>query len=107
MQAPGITLKSAALTYKHTILFQDLTLHFPASTWTTVLGQTGIGKSSILRALASLTALDAGTIITTDNAPLINRIAYMTQDAGLLPWYSVLDNVLIGCRLRGRVTQTL
>ena len=104
MSAPSVTLKNAALTYHHARLFQDLTVHFPAGTWTTILGQTGIGKSSILRALANLAPLDAGTIMTNDTLPLSGRIAYMTQDAGLLPWCSVIDNVLLGPTLRGKVT---
>lgn len=104
MSSPGITLNEASVTYQQVALFDQLTLHFPAARWTTILGQTGIGKSSILRELANLTPLDAGTINPNDGLPLAGRIAYMTQDAGLLPWCSVLENVLIGYTLRGRVT---
>ena len=104
MSAPSVTLHNATLIYDQISLFQDLNLHFPAGSWTTILGQTGIGKSSILRALADLAPLDTGSITTGDRLPLAGRIAYMTQDAGLLPWCSVIDNVLLGPTLRGKVT---
>ena len=106
MSAPSVTLDNATLIYDRVSLFEDLSMHFSAGSWTTILGQTGIGKSSILRALADLAPLDAGSITTGDTVPLAGRIAYMTQNAGLLPWCSVIENVLLGPTLRGKVTAT-
>jgi putative hydroxymethylpyrimidine transport system ATP-binding protein len=78
-------------------------LTLPAGQWTCLLGPSGVGKTSLLRLIAGLTS-DAkvkNPIQTSDNRPLTGRLAYMAQQDLLLPWYSVLDNVLIGARLRG------
>lgn len=42
------------------------------------------------------------TITTSDGLPLTDRVAYMGQTDLLLPWLSVLDNVLLGRYLRGQ-----
>ena len=55
-----------------------------------MLGRSGVGKTSLLRWLAGL----------LPGTRPIGRIAYMAQQDLLLPWLSVLDNVLLGYRLR-------
>lgn len=68
-----------------------------------LLGRSGSGKSTLLRALAEIDheALGAGEI------RLPERLSVIFQDARLLPWMRVLDNVLLGVtnrehRQRGR-----
>jgi sulfonate transport system ATP-binding protein len=57
-----------------------------------LIGASGSGKSTLLRAVAGLDheAEGEGTIETPD------RIAVAFQDARLLPWKRVLDNVVLG-----------
>ncbi len=55
-----------------------------------LLGRSGSGKSTLLRALAGLDREVVGSIRVPD------RRAVVFQDARLLPWASVLDNVVLG-----------
>lgn len=57
-----------------------------------LLGRSGSGKSTLLRALAGLDheANGAGEIVVPD------RLSVVFQDARLLPWKRVLDNVVLG-----------
>ena len=57
-----------------------------------LLGRSGSGKSTLLRAIAALDheATGSGEIV----AP--RRISVVFQDARLLPWKRVLDNVVLG-----------
>jgi sulfonate transport system ATP-binding protein len=57
-----------------------------------LLGRSGSGKSTLLRALADLDfeAFGSGEIAAPTN------IAVVFQDARLLPWMRVLDNVVLG-----------
>jgi len=79
----------------------DITL--PAGSWTCLLGPSGVGKSTVLRLMLGLETggVFAGTISPSDGQPLDGRISYMAQSDLLLPWLSVIDNIMIGDRLRG------
>ena len=57
-----------------------------------LLGRSGSGKSTLLRALAGLDRDVVGAIEVPE------RRAVVFQDARLLPWASVLDNVVLGLR---------
>lgn len=98
-----IQVSGASLRWDNQIIFQDLDLHLSSGDWTCVLGQSGVGKSTLVRLLAGITALDAtlsADISCSDNQPLQGRVAWMAQQDLLLPWLSVLDNIMLGPRLR-------
>jgi len=57
-----------------------------------LLGRSGSGKSTLLRALAGIDHEAEGT----GEMALPPRIAVIFQDARLLPWLRVLDNVTLG-----------
>lgn len=100
--APGIQLKQASVFYPAHIIFSNLDLTLDAGKWTGLLGKSGIGKSSLLRLIAGFIDPQNSLfeLTTSDQAPLTSRIAYLPQQDTLLPWLNVLDNVLIGFRLR-------
>lgn len=99
----SVTVSRARLTYGGTLLFSDLTLDLPAGRTTCLLGPSGVGKTTLLRILAGLAEPEPPTCVTTgDGQPLAGRIAYMAQQDLLLPWLTILDNVLLGDRLRHR-----
>ena len=96
-----VTVRQASLSYAGAPLFQrlDFTLH--GGQCTCLLGPSGVGKSSLLRLIAGLLAPEEGDVACSDRRPLAGRLAWMGQDANLLPWLSVMGNVTLGARLRG------
>ncbi|MGF1610186.1 MAG: ABC transporter ATP-binding protein [Kiloniellales bacterium] len=99
--APAIVLRDAGLRYGGAVLFDSLQLTLAAGCTTCLLGPSGIGKTSLLRLIAGLADEVSGTASDSQGRPLDGRIAYMAQQDLLLPWLSLLDNVLLGPRLRG------
>jgi len=98
----SVTLTGATLAYGGRTVFRDLSLELPAGRITCLLGVSGVGKSSLLRLIAGLAPEGAsGRAAASDGAPLAGRIAFMDQRDLLLPWLDVLENVLLGARLRG------
>ncbi|MCY9863735.1 ABC transporter ATP-binding protein [Vibrio coralliirubri] len=101
----GVQLSNASLRYNdsdHATL-SGLSLSLNAGKWTVLLGRSGCGKTTVLRYLAGL--LDdkvewQGTLATSDELPLTDRIAYMAQQDLLLPWLSVIDNVCLSHRFQ-------
>jgi sulfonate transport system ATP-binding protein len=67
-----------------------------------LLGRSGSGKSTLLRALAGLDGLDRGTgaqrfdPLGSGEVTAPARRAVVFQDARLLPWARLLDNVVLG-----------
>jgi sulfonate transport system ATP-binding protein len=63
-----------------------------------IVGRSGCGKSTLLRLLAGLEASSAGEIAFDGDTSGRRRsdVRMMFQDARLLPWKRVLDNVALG-----------
>jgi NitT/TauT family transport system ATP-binding protein len=68
-----------------------------------LVGPSGSGKSTLLRVLAGLQAPERGQALIDDE--LITqpsaRVAVMFQDANLMPWRTVIDNIALPLELGG------
>lgn len=68
-----------------------------------LVGPSGSGKSTLARAFAGLQALSAGRVWLGDapvNGPL-REVGMMFQQANLMPWRTVLDNIALPLELTG------
>ncbi|MCC6920912.1 MAG: ABC transporter ATP-binding protein [Alphaproteobacteria bacterium] len=90
-----IDLLGVTLTFGSAPLFAGLNLAIEPGAFVCLLGPSGVGKSTLLRAIAGLVPLAAGAIY------LDGRAALMAQDDALMPWARPLANVTLGDRLRG------
>ncbi|WP_428376482.1 ABC transporter ATP-binding protein [Lichenicoccus sp.] len=100
MKPPGLDISGLTLAYGAQTLFRDLALGVPAGRFMVMLGASGVGKSSLLRVAAGLASPMAGCVTATDGQLLQGRIAWMGQQDLLYPWLTILDNVMLGARLR-------
>lgn len=81
-------------------VLKQISLAIPAGQFVTVVGRSGCGKSTLLRLLAGLEQPDGGTL-QAGNASLgalRDSTRLMFQDARLLPWRTVRDNVGLGLK---------
>ncbi len=79
-------------------VLHQLNLDIQPGEFVAIVGRSGCGKSTLLRLLAGLDSVTGGTI-TLDGRPaseLKDDVRMMFQDARLLPWRTVLQNVSIG-----------
>jgi len=92
-------------------IIDDLSLSLPAGHIGCLLGESGCGKTTVLRAIAGFEpvlaghiALDGAVISSPDAqvAPELRRVGMMFQDYALFPHLSVSQNVAFGLRRLSR-----
>jgi len=98
-----IDLRHLQKSYASRQVLKSLNLHIAPGEFVAVIGRSGCGKSTLLRLLAGLERADAGTLQLRNHQspaaiPTIqdSGTRVMFQDARLLPWKTVLDNVRLG-----------
>lgn len=74
------------------VILDRLDIELYAGEFVALLGRSGSGKSTLLRALAELD----DEVVGTGELHVTNNRAVVFQDARLLPWARVLDNVVLG-----------
>ena len=97
---PGLRIRGLTLRYDMRAIFENLDLDVDGGQFVVLLGTSGVGKSSLLKIVAGLSTPSSGGVTATDGVPLKGRIAYMGQQDLLYPWLSVIENVMLGSRLR-------
>lgn len=85
-----------------TVALQSASLEVRAGEFVSLLGPSGCGKSTVLRLVAGLDQPTAGRVDTPAwRDPGQARTGFVFQDATLLPWADVFDNVWLPLRLAG------
>ncbi|SAK67800.1 ATP-binding cassette domain-containing protein [Caballeronia ptereochthonis] len=94
---PAVSLRGVEKRFGERRVLRDLDLSIERGGFVSIVGRSGCGKSTLLRLIAGLEDTTGGAVqhhaASPDDAL---RIRIMFQDARLLPWKSVLDNVMLG-----------
>jgi len=93
--APVVWARALARNFEARAVLADIDLQIARGEFVALLGRSGSGKSTLLRALAMLDREVAGS----GELRVAEHRALVFQDARLLPWLRVLDNVLLGLRV--------
>ncbi|MEE7471567.1 ABC transporter [Methylorubrum populi] len=102
--APHLSLEAVAYRYGPHPVLDRIDLAVAAGERVGILGRSGVGKSTLLQLLAGLVAPASG-VVRLAGVPVRGPVpgcTVMFQRPALLPWASVLDNVLLPARLSGR-----
>lgn len=111
--AQGVHLQTLQLTkrYGEREVLKQVQLDVRPGEFIAIVGRSGCGKSTLLRLVAGLEEASAGQLLIDAGDAREQRrqnrdTRIMFQDARLLPWKRVLDNVILGlpdsARERGR-----
>ena len=74
----------------------DVSLHLAAGSFTCIVGPSGCGKSTLLRILGDLETPTVGQVHNHLPAGRVPRSAFVFQEHGVFPWFTVLQNVAFG-----------
>ena len=91
---PGGTFRAVA----------PLDLSIDVGRFVSLVGPSGCGKSTLFNIIAGLLAPTEGRVLIDgdDATGTIGRVGYMLQKDLLLPWRTVLDNVILGMEIQGK-----
>ena len=80
----------------------DLTIE--TGRFVSLVGPSGCGKSTLFNVIAGLLQPTEGRVLIDgeDATGTIGRVGYMLQKDLLLPWRTVLDNVILGMEIQGK-----
>ncbi len=81
-----------------------LELSIETGRFISLVGPSGCGKSTLFNIIAGLLPPTEGRIVIDgdDATGTIGRVGYMLQKDLLLPWRTVLDNVILGMEIQGK-----
>ncbi|MCQ2009906.1 ABC transporter ATP-binding protein [Sporolactobacillus sp. STSJ-5] len=81
----------------------DTDLRVENGRFVSIIGPSGCGKSTLFNIIAGLIKPSSGRILLDgkDITQESGHVGYMLQKDLLLPWRSILDNVIIGLEIRG------
>ena len=83
------------------LALQNVSIRVEKGEFVSLLGPSGCGKSTLLRLVSGLTPASAGSITVNGMTPVNARelMSFIFQDATLLPWRTVEQNVGLGMEL--------
>src|SRR5215207_2492760 len=98
--AAKIQFRSAAYTVDSTVILDGITLEVREGDTVILLGESGCGKTTTLKMINRLIEPTAGEVLVEGKATtewdvieLRRHIGYVLQEAGLMPHFSVADNI--------------
>lgn len=109
---PRVELRDVVKLYgkpgRETPALAGISLRAERSEFVSLIGPSGCGKSTLFNIIAGLSEPTSGEV-RFDGARPLNRLglsAYMPQKDLLLPWRTVLDNVVLGLEIQGADRET-
>ena len=111
MSGSSVTLRDVRQVFSSDVVaIESMSLDVAAGEFLAILGPSGCGKSTLLRLIAGLDRPTSGTVEVArpSDAARTDRpgghrfdVAYVFQDAHLLPWRTVLSNAALPLELQG------
>jgi NitT/TauT family transport system ATP-binding protein len=99
---PEIALERVSKTYRTGAMALDgISLTVERGEFVTFLGPSGCGKSTLLKLVSGLSPVSSGQVRVNGMTPMNARqlMSFIFQDATLLPWRTVEQNVGLGMEL--------
>ena len=102
----AIQVRDLHVAYGSTPVLHGVSLDFTPGTFTALLGSSGCGKTTLLRALCGFVPVRSGSIVVGDRdvallPPEKRGMAMVFQSYALWPHMTVLQNIGYGLKLRG------
>jgi sulfonate transport system ATP-binding protein len=102
MTEPFLKIQNLNKNYNEKEILRNVNLAIYPKEFVALVGQSGGGKSTLLRMIAGLEDFTSGSLHFNSEQPVVR---VMFQDDRLLPWMTILDNLCFGSRRRKKRAQ--
>jgi ABC-type nitrate/sulfonate/bicarbonate transport system ATPase subunit len=99
--APKLTADRITCRFGDTLALRDATLELRAGEFVSIVGPSGCGKSTLFNVLSGLLEPTSGRVLI-DGAEVTGQtghVGYMLQKDLLVPWRTVIGNIVLGAAL--------
>jgi NitT/TauT family transport system ATP-binding protein len=101
MGEPAITLHQVGKVYRNgTVALKGVDLAVQRGDFVSLVGPSGCGKSTVLKLIAGLGSLTQGQVDW--GLAEGDRLAFVFQEAALMPWATVVENIHLPLKLKGK-----
>ncbi|WP_274308708.1 ABC transporter ATP-binding protein [Solibacillus daqui] len=83
-----------------------LNMEIKQGEFVSIIGRSGTGKSTIFKLMTGLLTPDEGSIVIDDRQVAPGDVGFMPQKDLLLPWRTILENVMIAAEIQKNVLLT-
>lgn len=99
-----LTIENMSKSFDGELILDDLSISVGEGEFVSILGPSGSGKSTLFHVIGGLFTPDSGDIRLDGQSISGQRgsISYMPQSPSLLPWRTVIENVMLSQELHGK-----
>jgi NitT/TauT family transport system ATP-binding protein len=101
--APAVRIENVVKKFGNVTVLDGINMSAQQGDFVSLVGPSGCGKSTLLKVIAGLFEISAGSVVINGMEPRNAReeMAFIFQDANLLPWKRVLGNTELPLLLQG------
>lgn len=90
-----ICLENISKSFDNVSILKDISIDIKKGEFVSILGPSGCGKSTLFNIITGLSTADTGSLSVR------GEIGYMQQKDLLLPWKTIMDNVVLPLDIKG------
>ncbi|MBF0710502.1 MULTISPECIES: ABC transporter ATP-binding protein [unclassified Gemella] len=96
-----LEIKNLSYSYHNNPVLDDINIHVSEGEIVSIVGSSGVGKSTLFNIIAGIEKLQTGTIEIKDSQDFLGKVSYMLQKDLLLQHKTIVDNVALPLIIRG------
>lgn len=96
-----LEIKDLTYNYHTNAVLKDINIHIKKGEIVSILGPSGVGKTTLFNVIAGIEPLQQGSIKINGNSNFIGHVSYMLQKDLLLEHKTIIQNIILPLIIKG------